>query len=398
MARILITSMAFDPEQGGGSVRVAYELAHLLTHRGHEITVICEDKYKTKKEKENVNGMTILRYSLPNAGSLSIGRDRAHIKAVKKLAEKQLTEAPDIVHGHHIFQYSAALDLFRNDSRCCYTIHSPAIDELRIVWAARGFSGKIKILAGLPIIRKLEERLLYGSAKLTALSNYTIGLVARHYGVAVADKIQRIPGWIDAERFHPLDQDKVDEVKRYLGWPTDIPTFFVLRRLEPRMGIDNLLRALAIIKQRGFRAYVAIGGSGSMLAKLEKLSNDLNLRKDVKFMGFIPTDRLPLAYGACDASIIPSFQLECFGLVALESLACGRTTLVTPVGGLQEIIRNFEPLWIAQDATAAGLADIMVRFLEQHLPLHGAIELHENVRDTFSTEKAVKAYEQLLTQ
>jgi len=388
--------MAFDAELGGGSMRIAYTLATLLARHGHHITVVCEDLYGRGVEREIVNGITVLRYRLPKSDGLTIRRHEEHIRAAKNLVSKYLTEAPEVVHGHHILQYVAVLDIFHNQSRCCYTIHSPAIDELRITWGAQGFKGKLKSLLGLPIIRKLERSLLYHSSGLTALSNYTISLIAGHYGDVLAQKIQLIPGWADLERFQPLPHNQIEAVKRQLGWPTDVPVFFILRRLEPRMGLDNLLRAIVLIKKLGYGLHVAIGGSGSLRTQLEKLRNALSLENDVTFMGFVPANILPLAYGACDASVIPTAQLECFGIIALEALGCGCTTLVTPVGALPEVMQKFEPKWIARDATSEGIADLLLAFLQRRLPSHPRNELHNLVKQYYSAEKAVNAYERLL--
>jgi glycosyltransferase involved in cell wall biosynthesis len=396
MARILVATMAFDAERGGGSVRLAYDLATGLAHHGHQMTVVCEDLFSRGVEREVGNGITILRYLLPKSGGLGFRRHKEHIRAVKRLVSKYLPDPPDVVHGHHIFQYTAVLDLFQNRSRCCYTIHSPVIDELKITWGAQGFAGKLKSLFGLSIIHKLEASLLLRSSGLTALSCYTPSLIAHHYGDAVAQKIQVIPGWVDTARFQILGKDQISVARQQLGWPIDAPVLFVLRRLEPRMGLDNLLQALTMVKKRGFNPHTVIGGSGSLQANLMKLRNALGLQADVTFMGFVPAAQLPLAYGACDASIIPTAQLECFGLIALEALACGRPTLVTPVGALPEVMQNFEPEWIARDMTPEGIADLLVAFLQNRLPTHPPQELHNMIERKYSYEQAMMAYEHFL--
>jgi len=388
--------MGFDAERGGGSVRLAYDLATGMARRGHQVTVVCEDLFGCGLEHEITNGITVLRYRLIKSDRLDFRRHKEHIRAVKNLVTKYLAEPPEVVHGHNLLQYVAVLELFQNQSRCCYSIHSPAIDELRITWGAQGFVGKVKSLLGLSIIQKLEVSALYRSSGLTAESRYTINLIARHYGDTIAQKIKVIPGWVDTKRFHPLSKNQVEAAKRQLGWPIDVPAFFVLRRLEPRMGLDNLLQALALVKKRGYGLHVAIGGSGSLRARLEKLRDDLGLQNDVIFMGFVPENHLPLAYGACVASVIPTSQLECFGIIALEALACGRTTLVTPVGALPEVMQNFESEWIAKNATAEGIADLLIAFLKNLLPTHSPQELHDVVERMYSCEQAMMSYEHFL--
>ena len=163
------------------------------------------------------------------------------------------------------------------------------------------------------------------------------------------------------------------------------------------MGLDNLLRALQLVKKNGFRPYIVIGGSGSLRSSLEDLRDKLGLADDVRFLGFVQADSLPRFYGASDASIIPTSQLECFGIIALESLACGIPTLVTPVGALPEVMRNFESRWIANSNTPEAIAAIICDYLSKILPSHTPEELRSIIAQRYSIENAVLKYEQILS-
>jgi glycosyltransferase involved in cell wall biosynthesis len=182
-----------------------------------------------------------------------------------------------------------------------------------------------------------------------------------------------------------------------LGWPTDRPVFFVLRRLEARMGLDNLLRALAIVRERGYQFHAVIGGNGSQLARLTNLRNDLGLESEVTFMGFVPGDKLALAYAACDASIVPTANLECFGIIALEALACGCTTLVTSIGALPEVMAHFEPKWIARGHLPDDIADLVSSYLTGELPAHNSEVLRATLMARYSFLMALNSYDRILS-
>ncbi len=62
-------------------------------------------------------------------------------------------------------------------------------------------------------------------------------------------------------------------------------------------------------------------------------------------------------YGAADAFVLPTSELECFGLPVLESLACGRPVLAAPVGAIPELLRPFEPAWLADGSSPEAIAD-----------------------------------------
>ncbi len=162
------------------------------------------------------------------------------------------------------------------------------------------------------------------------------------------------------------------------------------------MGLDNLLQSLAIVRQRGYQFHIVIGGNGSQLARLTNLCNVLGLEREVTFMGFVPGEQLALAYGACDASVVPTAQLEGFGIIVLEALACGRPVLVTEVGALPEVMQNFEPKWIARGHAPEDIADLLCAYLAGDLPVHTAETLRETVSERYGFPRALDSYERIL--
>lgn len=396
MTHILFASLSFDSAMGGGGVRLAYDLATGLARRGHRVTVVCEDLHGRGLQREMLSGVTVLCYRLPPIRGLAIRRHEQHIQAVERLLAEHLPEPPDILHGHSLFQYVAALRRYRGQGRSCFTIHSPFVDELRIAWGAQGLKGRIKTWFGLYIIKRLEQECLVGSDVLTAESDFTRSLISHCYGEAIAGRVRVVPGWVDLQRFVPLASGQIEAVRKEMGWPGNRPVLFVLRRLEARMGLDNLLHALVIVKKRGFCPYTVIGGSGSLRLSLEKLRDELGLHECVRFMGFVPADQLPQAYAACDASIIPTAHLECFGIIALEALACGKPTLVTPVGALPEVMKNFEPRWMASDNTPEAIAHLICDCLSGSLPSHTTEELRNIIERRYTVKRAIAEYEQIL--
>lgn len=397
MADILLATLSYDPDRGGGGVRLAYDLATGLAQRGHKVSVVCEDLHGSGVAREVIEGVTVLRYQLPRSCGVAFRRHEQHIAAAMAVMRMHLLAVPQAVHGHSLFQYVAALRLYKGRSRFCYVIHSPFVDELRITWGAQGAIGRCKAWLGMPTIRRLELEALRNSSSLVAESDYTRCRIRQHYGATLAERIQVVPGWVDPNRFTPLAADRVDQVRRQLGWPVDRPVFFVLRRLEARMGLDNFLRALGIVRQRGYVFHAVIGGSGSQLARLTNLCHELRLEREVTFMGFVPGAKLALAYGACDASVVPTSQLECFGIIALEALACGRPALVTPVGALPEVMQHFEPKWIARGHAPEDIADLLSAYLAGGLPVHTVGALRETVSQRYSFPRALDAYELIVS-
>jgi len=204
--------------------------------------------------------------------------------------------------------------------------------------------------------RWLERRVYASADRLIVLSGAFRDILTERYGIA-RERIAVIPGGVDLDRFRPLCSPM--EARERLGWPVDGKVILCVRRLVRRMGLETLLDAFADVSAEHPEARLVIGGRGPLTGELEERARALGIGEKVRLAGFIPDDDLPFAYAAADFTIVPSQALEGFGLITLESLACGTPVLVTPVGGLPEAVAGLEPAMVlegtSREALAAGL-------------------------------------------
>jgi glycosyltransferase involved in cell wall biosynthesis len=181
------------------------------------------------------------------------------------------------------------------------------------------------------------------------------------------EKIHIIPGGVNIDRFRPnLSRE---EARLQLGWPLDRQILFTPRRLVQRMGLDKLLIAMAEVKRKVPEVWLAIAGKGPLRPTLEQQVEALNLSQCVQFLGYVPDEQLPIAYQAADLTVVPSQSLEGFGLILVESLACGTPALCTPVGGMPEIVAPFYPDLITDSVKIDAIADRLIQLLTGTLPL-----------------------------
>ena len=80
--------------------------------------------------------------------------------------------------------------------------------------------------------------------------------------------------------------------------------------------------------------------------------------------GFIPENDLPAWYQCADLVIMPTLELEGFGLVTVEALACGTLVLGTPVGATPEILGPIDGRLVAKGNDAASIAEALANLLE----------------------------------
>jgi glycosyltransferase involved in cell wall biosynthesis len=108
------------------------------------------------------------------------------------------------------------------------------------------------------------------------------------------------------------------------------------------MGLHNLIAAMTYCIRAVPDSVLMIAGVGPARSSLEKQIAELGLTDSVILLGYVPDRDLPLAYRAADLVVVPSLALEGFGLTAVESLATGTPVVVTPVGGLPEVVNDLD--------------------------------------------------------
>ncbi|MBW6486196.1 MAG: glycosyltransferase, partial [Syntrophobacterales bacterium] len=196
------------------------------------------------------------------------------------------------------------------------------------------------------------------SARIIVLSSYTAEKLVRNYA-APRKKIAIVPGGIDLVRFAPA-RDK-NAAQELLGLPPGKFVMLTVRNLVSRMGLENLLLAMVEVVKKCPDSLLVIGGTGPLEEKLKTQAQDLKINDHLLFKGFIPEDELPDYYRAADLFVLPTVDLEGFGLVTLEALASGTPVLGTPVGGTNEILKRFDSDFLFKSPVPEDMAELMIK-------------------------------------
>jgi glycosyltransferase involved in cell wall biosynthesis len=208
--------------------------------------------------------------------------------------------------------------------------------------------------AGAALRRAVERASLRASDRVVVLSAYS-GQRLRVVHPGLSPAVRLVPGGVDPDRFSPNGSREAARAR--LGMPPADPLLLTVRNLVPRMGLDNLLRALPEVAGAFPAVRLIVAGDGPLRPALEARSRDLGMADRVRFQGFVPEDRLPDHYRAADLAVLPTRSLEGFGLTTVESLACGTPVLGTPVGATPEILEPLDPALVAEDSSATAIAE-----------------------------------------
>jgi len=183
----------------------------------------------------------------------------------------------------------------------------------------------------------VEAEVMATADRIIAFSPHERDSMARLYG-ADACKVSLVPCGVDLDVFRPLDQKSV---RSRLGLNGEKILLYV-GRVEPIKGLDLLVETAAQMDStEGVRMVVVgadVNGDREM-HRVRQLAKERDLEDKIDFVGQVDHDDLPLYYNAADVCVVPSYY-ESFGLVALESMACGTPVVATRVGGLSTIIHH----------------------------------------------------------
>ena len=192
---------------------------------------------------------------------------------------------------------------------------------------------------------EMETQLVHRADRIVSPTSTERAQLAWYYG-ADPEKITVIPCGVDTRLFRPRDQQAA---RRRLNLPAGRLLLFV-GRIERLKGIDTLLEAAALLLARpgydDLRVLIVGGdlesdGENPELRRVQQLAVDLGIADRVVFLGSQPQAELPYFYSAADLTIMPS-HYESFGMVALESMACGTPVVASRVGGLARLVRDGE--------------------------------------------------------
>jgi glycosyltransferase involved in cell wall biosynthesis len=348
-AQLLLVGLGWFPTTPGGMDRYGYELMQQLVTEGDRL-ILCGVGLPATSPHAAITLTNLANPHTPLPQRLWATRECFR-------QQRSQMPRPDAINLHFsLYSFPLLPDLPSGVPITC-TFHGP--------WALEGRAEGQKPW-NVAFKRWIEQQVYHRCNRFIVLSHAFGKLLQQEYGIS-EEKIYIIPGGVDIERFQ-VNLTR-QQARQALGFPLDRPILFTPRRLALRMGIDQLLQALVEVKHQVPDVWLAIAGKGALRIPLEQQANELGLQNHVKFLGYVPDEQLPVAYQAADLTVVPSQSLEGFGLILLESLACGTPVLSTPVGGMPEVLRPFQPSLITETPASEALSNRLIELLTGKIPL-----------------------------
>ena len=340
-ASILFVGKEWFPTTPGGLNRYVYELTHQLTAAGDEVELRGAGLPKADPNSSIV---------LTNLASPNRPLPQRLWSTRQRFQQYPLSKV-DAINLHFALYSFPILNNLPAGIPITFTFHGP--------WAAESqLEGQRNL--GIALKQWMEQRVYRQCDRFIVLSKAFGTILHETYDVPW-EKIHIIPGGVNTTHFQ-ADLSR-EQARAQLGWSSDRKILFTPRRLVHRMGVDKLLTAMVQVRKEVPEVWLAIAGKGPLRETLEQQTQELGLTDQVKFLGYLPDEQLPIAYQAADLTVVPSQSLEGFGLILLESLACGTPALCTPVGGMPEVLTGLSTELITRSPDADAIGDRLIDFL-----------------------------------
>ncbi|MBM4040166.1 MAG: glycosyltransferase family 4 protein [Planctomycetes bacterium] len=385
--RILIVIDNFHPLIGGAE-QAALESGAALVRRGHRVDVLTMRKRPEWSAEEEFRGLRIVRFDerIPPKPFGRLLYERANAAAARRTLDRQLwagppRPAPPGASPNHAGQGRLArpaydLILLHPIAAAAGALQSRAAARAVVVYCFHAPLGQEHLLSAQAALaddaparppslwvrfaawrRAARQRAAVERADVvTCPSQYSRDLLAETVPRLGGKPVAVIPWGVDADRFCPAADRAV--VRASLGWAPDEVILLTVRRLVPRMGLGQLIRAFGLASAREPRLRLVVGGEGLLRAHLEELARTAGGRVD--FAGLVPPADLPRHLQAADLFLLPSLSLEAFGLVTLEALACGTPVLATRRCASPEILGPLDERLLIASTDAPAIAEAIL--------------------------------------
>lgn len=233
------------------------------------------------------------------------------------------------------------------------------------------------------------------ASKIITISEFSKKDIINYIGYP-EEKIEVVYPAVDHERFFRMNKDKLNNFKPA---SQDYHKILYVGSEQPRQNVPILIKALAKLKKKLPNVQLfKIGDPHYPGAReqLIKLISDLNLEKNVVFVGSVSEQELAKWYNSADLVVYPC-QYAGFGLPPLESMACGTPVITSNTSSLPEVVGNagitIDPLDF--DIMATKMYEVLTNHdLSEDLVKKG-IERSKLFDWKVSSHKTLKIYESM---
>jgi glycosyltransferase involved in cell wall biosynthesis len=355
----------------GGRAQIIGRLAEMAQEMGWHVDVLATDPVCRRMFREHRIGVVDLDVV---RRAMNPWRD---LKGVFQLWQFLRRNHYDIVHTHDskaglVGRLAAK---FAGVTGIIHTVHILVFDEESSRWARWAYV-RLERIAGSACNR--------------------IVMVCDHHrrwalklGIATEGKLIAIPNGIAASQVQPNRNG--ESIRQSLGIAPNTHMLLTTSRLAERKGLEHLIAAAQLIKSRGEMSFkLVFAGAGPFARHLEKLVDELGLRKEVAFLGFRSDVGNLLA--AADIVVLPGLR-EGLSIALLEAMAASKPIVTNTIGSNQEATGSGQGALLVPANNPEALAQAIGRFaIKPAVGIAKSAKANEIFRRCYTENRMFDAY------
>jgi D-inositol-3-phosphate glycosyltransferase len=387
-------------DAGGMNIYVV-ESAQRMAAMGVSVDIFTRRTHASETETVEISPGVRVRYFECGHGTLTKEQLPAHISGLsKEFLRLVKDEKYDAIHSHYWISGKVAMPAAKElGIPLVHTMHTMA--RVKNLNLAEGETPE-------PMIRVQGETQVVAAAQaLVANTDAEAASLVSLYD-ACPDIVHVVSPGVDLYTFTP-GQGR-SSAREIVGLPSDALVVSFVGRIQPHKGPEVLIRATSeLVKHSPLLRHKLIvniigGASGANteeVDRLKELATWLAIDDVVRFAPPVPRADLAQWYRAADLVVVPSYS-ESFGLVALESQACGTPVVATAVGGLRTAVADGISGVLVDGHDPKAWSSVIVRLLQEPqrrvLLSMGAIEHASHFGWDATARGTLDIYDQVITQ
>ena len=366
MARLAVLSYHTSPlaqpgtGDGGGMNVYVREMGAALARQGHSVDIYTRRDSHTQRDQVQVEpGLTVHHVTAGPTTSLPMSELRLWVDDFARSVGVLMgcNAKPDILHANYWLSGIAGHWLKHElDIPLVMTFHT--LDRVKALTFGEPSSERAAD----------EERIMACSDAVLASCDIEAQQIVDFYDANPA-RVHIVPLGVEHAFFSPGNKT---EARRALGMPTDEALMLFAGRIQDLKGVDLALEAFIEVRRRNGTGHLAIVGGPSgpngreTLDRVQRRIAEAGVIESVSLVAPQTHQLLSSWFRAADLTLVPSLA-ESFGLVALESAACGTPVVASAVGGLLTLITPGQNGLLLASREPKDWADAIERVLDPAL-------------------------------
>ena len=362
--KVCILTSSFPRFAGDSAGIFIYHLAIALVKKGVDIEIICPHENGCRFFEE-LEGITIrrfpyffpLQYQNIAYGSGILKNIKSNILAKIQLPffiiseiiytlRRLMISKPDLIHTHWSLPQGLTGVVCKKvfGVPCITTVHGSDVHGLQN-----------------PLLKALNKVVIKNSDICTANSRASAKMVS---DISGREDAQVIPMGVDTNIFSR--SEKVGIIRKKYEIDGDVLLF--VGRLIRWKGVYYLIKALPEVLKQYPKTKLLIVGSGPEKKRLIQLCAELAIINSVVFINEVLQEDLIPLYSVADILVLPSIidvtgETEGLGVVLLEAMACRVPVIGSDVGGIKDIIKDYETGLLCEQKNPDSLAGKIIQLL-----------------------------------